>query len=313
MVENKWVSFCISTFKRPAFLKSQLASLLMQSFDRFDIVISDNDPEASGRAVAAEFNDDRIRYFHNEDNLGMIRSFNKSIERASTDYVVMVTDDDPVENNFLEEMYTLFLQYPGFSLYGGFVRNTNNQSPEVISAGDFIYQILDPHKTPWLLWSSCVMKRDTLLFNNCIPDYGSPHLADHALIAMAGSKHGGVIVNKKYSHLVSHDSNFSKFNFDYYVKGCEGFYQTLIAFNKDQPNAVRNLKAAKQHIYAWFITNVFNLKKYYTVNKYDPVILGQIDKFVNDIFVFPWMKAVRQRYQAKQLAFNVKKVLHLLK
>lgn len=68
--------------------------------------------------------------------------------------------------------------------------------------------MLNPDKTPSILWSSCVLKKEDVLRIGKMPDYGSTHLADHALIAMVGSINGGVIINKMYSSLSSHDSNF---------------------------------------------------------------------------------------------------------
>lgn len=313
MWEKPWVSFCISTFKRPVFLRDQLSLLLKQSFQVFEIVISDNDPEASGEKVALEFHDSRIKYFHNGENLGMIRSFNKSIERAMADYIVMVTDDDPVDQHLLADMHALHQQYPGFSIYGGFMRSIMSDLPEIIRAENFIAEILDPKKTPWMLWSSCIMERLIVLQNNGIPDYGSPHLADHALIAMVGSKGGAVLVQKKYSFLSSHDSNFSKFNFNYYVQGCKGFYETLEHFCNQQGNFGSNKTPILKHLGSWFMANFFNLKRYYTVTKHDPSMLEQVDNFGRTIIAFPFMRQFAVRYHCKRVIFNIKKYLGLLK
>ncbi len=116
------VSFCISTYHRPEFLRKQITSLLTQTFPYFNIVISDNDPNSSAKNVAESFQDKRVKYFHNGENLGMMKSFNKSIERAESDYIVMVTDDDPVDSNLLSDFYELHKELPGYSIYGGFCR-----------------------------------------------------------------------------------------------------------------------------------------------------------------------------------------------
>jgi glycosyltransferase involved in cell wall biosynthesis len=50
-MSTAWVSFCISTFKRPEFLRVQLALLLRQTYPHFEIVISDNDPLETGRML----------------------------------------------------------------------------------------------------------------------------------------------------------------------------------------------------------------------------------------------------------------------
>ena len=51
----------MTTYKRPEFLKTQLLSLLQQTFANFQMIISDNDTEKSGEKVVKEINDPRIQ------------------------------------------------------------------------------------------------------------------------------------------------------------------------------------------------------------------------------------------------------------
>lgn len=307
------VSFCISTYKRPEFLKKQITSLLTQSFPYFNIVISDNDPDCSANDVAESFKDTRVKYFHNGENLGMMKSFNRSIERAQSDYIVMVTDDDPVDSNFLADFYKWHKKLPGYSVYGGFSRKKKIGNLEIIESNDFLTEVLDPGKTSKILWSSCVMERKSVLQVGKIPDYESPHLADHALIVMAGSIRGGVVINKMYSSLNSHDANFSKFNFQYYIVGCEGFFKTLTNFCKknEQFNKQRNIII--KHLGAWFVTSVFTLKKYYTIKNYDLNKLIEIDLYKDKILAFPFMRTFKNKIYFKQAIFLIKRRLNLLK
>lgn len=206
-----WVSFCISTYKRPEILYTQLLLISKQTFTCFEVIVSDNDPEASAGTIVESINDPRFRYFHNEDNLGMIKSFNKSIERSSADFIVMVTDDDPVDIDFLQTFYNLYEAFPDYSIYCGFNRSGKKAGAvEFINKDDFIIEILDPSRTSNFLWSSSVIRKADVVRIGLIPDYGSPHLCDHAFIAMAGSVNGGVIINKMFSSLSKHDSNFNK-------------------------------------------------------------------------------------------------------
>lgn len=308
MYQLPWISFCISTYKRSAFLHKQIQLLLQQTFKHFEIVISDNDPEASAKEISEAFNDTRVKYFHNEVNLGMIRSFNKSIDRATTDYIVMVTDDDPIEKEFLTDFYELYKQYPGHSIYCGFLRsNAKPKQVEVINKDDFIAEILDPDRTYSLLWSSSVMKRSDVLEIGKIPDYGSPHLADHALIVMTGSKNGGIVINKTYSSLTLHDNNFSKANFNSYAKGCEGFYTTLDNFSRGTIHHYKSCKAVIKHLSKWFISAVFSLKKYYAIKSYDPKMLTEINQFSNTILSLSFMRHLWLKYKLKTVIFHIKK------
>ncbi len=310
---SPWISFCISTYKRPEFLTTQIASLLNQTEQLFEIVISDNDPDRSAEPVAKSFFDNRIRYFPNEENIGMIRSFNKSIDRATTEYVTMVTDDDPIEPSFLDGMKRLVMEYPGYSLYGGFIRSGKEEgSVECIDGNTFLEEIIDPSRTSSILWSSCVLRRVDALHVGKIPDYGSPHLADHALMSMTGSVNGGVIINKMYSSLTQHEQNFSKLNLETYITGCDGFYKTLLGHIRQNNLSRNSTGAVKRHLHRWFISCIFNLKRYYMV-KGDAKMLSDVNECAERILTFPFMRGLRTKFIFKTLMLLFKKKLGLLK
>ena len=86
------VSFCFTTYKRHNYLLSTLKSVQKQTFNDFEVIISDNDPDSSGKEVVQEINDSRFKYYSNFENLGMKKSFNKSLERSSGEYIVMIAE-----------------------------------------------------------------------------------------------------------------------------------------------------------------------------------------------------------------------------
>src|SRR5439155_14160305 len=98
------VSFCMTTRRRPEFLLQTLESLQRQTFADFEAIVSDNDPAGSGRAVVEGLKDARFRYYCNGEDLGMNASFNRSLSRAQGEFVVMITDDDPVYPDMVETL-----------------------------------------------------------------------------------------------------------------------------------------------------------------------------------------------------------------
>src|SRR5689334_19928019 len=114
-----YVSFCFTTYKRPDILIDTVKSILLQSFQDYEIVISDNDAERSGQKILSVLSDPRIKYFPNDVDLGMKKSFNKSLERSNGKYVVMIADDDPVYPDMLETIVNLEKAYPGYGVYLG--------------------------------------------------------------------------------------------------------------------------------------------------------------------------------------------------
>ncbi|MBA2745456.1 MAG: glycosyltransferase family 2 protein [Flavisolibacter sp.] len=314
MNEKAWVSFCISTYRRPDLLRQQIASLLKQTFTNFMIIISDNDPQASAQPIASEFADPRVKYYHNQDNLGMVKSFNLSISRAVSDYIVMVTDDDPVENKFLEIAHELWESDPNKTIYCGFLRNGKKEGEvENIGRENFASEILDTDRTKSILWSSSVMLKSAMEEVGLMPDYGSPHLADHALIAMVGSIGGGLVKNRMYSSLTSHNTNFSKAHIDVYYSGCKGFYDKMHQFQLEKTYVKGVMPVVKKHLGVWFIGSFFILKKYYTIQRPDPDVLKEIDAFALQILELPFMKSFALKFFAKRFIFMLKKNLRLLK
>jgi len=313
MERQPWVSFCISTYKRPNILHKQLQLLAQQTFPDFEVIISDNDPSASAKIVVESLNDSRFKYFPNNENIGMIRSFNKSIERANTEFIVMVTDDDPIAPDFLQTFYYLYKQFPKYSIYCGFKRSGKEEGfIEHISNDEFLIEVLDPRKTTNLLWSSSVMRRLDVIKTAMIPDYGSPHLADHAIITQVGSINGGLIINKMYSSLTSHDENFSKLNFESYIKGCTGFYNYLQHSFKKHPKFRQYERIIIKHLGTWFIANIFNLKKYYTIKKKNKAIIKNLNELAQRIISLPFMERYKFRYFFKTGIFYFKRILGLL-
>lgn len=236
MNESKkpWVSFCMSTYKRPDFLKKTLYSILRQTFSDFEIVISDNDPENSAEPVVKEINDPRIRYFSNGGNLGMIKSFNKSIERSSADYIVMITDDDPVYIDALETFHQVYTDHPGYGMYLGgcdwycthpdvaglykMKVGTNSclsneyeiNYTKALSGAEFLQLFFTFGLFTHYLWSTCMVSREILLRSGGVPDYGTPFLGDYAYLGIIGSHGGCVFINKALGCQTLHLQNFGR-------------------------------------------------------------------------------------------------------
>ncbi|MBN6204697.1 glycosyltransferase family 2 protein [Staphylococcus saprophyticus] len=93
------VSIIIPTFSRePELLKRSILSILYQSYKNFEILIIDDnyDIEYSNKIyyTIQKFNDERIIYVKNKNNIGGAKSRNKGIEIAKGKYISFLDDDD---------------------------------------------------------------------------------------------------------------------------------------------------------------------------------------------------------------------------
>ena len=226
------VSYCIATYKRAALLRKTLDSILAQSVKTLEVVVSDNDPEGSAREVATACADERITYRKNEQNVGMVKNFNNALKHASGEYIVFITDDDPIVPDHLETLLQLRAEHPGRSAYFG-VGTTCTTDPRLarmyntplgikpvpatgavrtFAPEDFVRALLAGGISRYLLWS-CGMVEAPVARKFGMPDYGTPFLTDFAYVALVGGVNGCVLKDKVLGWQTVHAENFGRTNF----------------------------------------------------------------------------------------------------
>ncbi|MEO5684452.1 MAG: glycosyltransferase family 2 protein [Chitinophagaceae bacterium] len=110
------VSIGVPTYNRPEMLERTLQSLLGQTYENIEIIVSDNcSTNSQVEAVMSRFiADKRIKYFRQPVNKGAIFNFNFLLEKFSGSYVMRLGDDDWVEPNYIECCVEFLEQNPGY-------------------------------------------------------------------------------------------------------------------------------------------------------------------------------------------------------
>ncbi len=105
MVERPKVSVGIPVYNAAEFVREAIDSLLAQTFEDFELIISDNgstdETDDICRGYAAR--DSRIRYYHSPDNRGAAWNHNHCVERARGEYFKWAAHDDICAPKFLEQ------------------------------------------------------------------------------------------------------------------------------------------------------------------------------------------------------------------
>lgn len=111
-------SFVMPAYKKQ-FLYQAIDSILKQRYTNFElIIVNDASPENLNEVVSM-FNDERIRYEVNEKNIGgqdLIANWNHCIDYAKNDYIILATDDDMFDSDFLSDAVHMIKKYPGVDL-----------------------------------------------------------------------------------------------------------------------------------------------------------------------------------------------------
>lgn len=325
MKENRlsspFISFCFSTYKRGAILKSTLESIKRQTYGNYEVIVCDNDPEGSGKEFVDSMKDDRFKYFNNGKNLGMKPSFNKSLERSSGEYIVMIADDDPVYHDMLQTLVDLKNNYPGYGMYMGgcdwFCEDkevaklyklkigTNScissehdlNYIQIFSTTDFIKTLFSFGIFSHFLWSTCMVKRDILINMGGIPDYGTPFLGDFAYMSIASTDKGCVVINKSLGCQSIHKENFGRNQNDHLpllAKNFPNYLDDKLSYLNEWPE-VR--KVMLRFFSLWITGHMAFLHHYYKKQNLPDNGLSQAEK---EVFKNDFVQKFRVKYFLKK-------------
>jgi glycosyltransferase involved in cell wall biosynthesis len=87
------------------FIQSRLENILSQTFQDFEIIISDNCSVDKTSKICQEFalKDNRIQYYKQKNNMGGIQNYQFVLDKAKNPFFVFATHDDLWEKTFLEK------------------------------------------------------------------------------------------------------------------------------------------------------------------------------------------------------------------
>jgi glycosyltransferase involved in cell wall biosynthesis len=97
------VTIGIPTYNRAdSYLRAAVQSALDQTYPNLEVVISDNGSVDHTEELIRSIADPRIRYFKQEQNLGVTGNFNFCVQQARGAYFLLLCDDDLIDPDFVE-------------------------------------------------------------------------------------------------------------------------------------------------------------------------------------------------------------------
>ena len=117
-VETPKVSIGLPVCNGERHLSAALDGILRQTFEDFEIVISDNASTDRTREICLEYceKDERIRYSRNDTNIGSARNFNRVFELSRGSYFAWAAHDDLYGERYLEKCIEVLDNDPSVSL-----------------------------------------------------------------------------------------------------------------------------------------------------------------------------------------------------
>ena len=88
------VSIVLPTYNRAHMLGKTLESILMQTYDSFELILVDDGSTDDTRQLVKSYKDRRIRYYNPGMNQGVAAARNYGMEQAVCDYIAFADSDD---------------------------------------------------------------------------------------------------------------------------------------------------------------------------------------------------------------------------
>jgi glycosyltransferase involved in cell wall biosynthesis len=246
MNESIAFSFVMPAYKA-RYLHSAIESILCQSYRNLELIIVNDASTENLKTIVDQFSDNRIIYKCNERNIGgtdLVSNWNHCIQLAKFDYIILATDDDTFEPDFLTEAIKLIKKFPNVNLIRSGVKKIG-ENGQVLDI-EFPLKEFMTSREFTLCWAkgytiSCVsnyiFKRKTLIERKGFISFPHAHFSDDAT-AFAMSDLGIACIPKNCMNFRVSSINLSN----------QGDYKV----------AIQQIKATDQFM-SWFLSHVAKL------------------------------------------------------
>lgn len=169
------VSVIMTAFNEEKYIREAIESVLAQTYKNFEFIIINDGSTDRTEEIILSFNDKRIRYVKNEQNLKLIASLNKGLDITTGDYITRMDSDDiclpfrfQKQVDFMEKNPEIGLSGAQLTIFGAF-------------SGEMKYPLLHNEIKLGLLVTSC--------FGNNVVIFRKSIFEKHKLYYPAGYLH----------------------------------------------------------------------------------------------------------------------------
>ena len=205
-------SFIMPAYKA-LYLHSAIESILNQEYKKFElIIINDASPENLFEIVN-HFSDKRIRYEKNIQNIGgtdLVKNWNYCIKFANNEYIILASDDDIYEPQFLIKAIALIEKYPDVNIIRSGVKRINEQGQildiefplkEFLTAREFALYYAKGGTISCV--SNYIFRKKALLDNGGFIPFPKAHYSDDATSLALSYKGVACIPSNEFNFRVS--------------------------------------------------------------------------------------------------------------
>lgn len=231
------VSIAVCTYNGERFLIEQLDSLLGQSYRNIEIIVVDDCSKDNTLPILKQYEEKNpnFKVYHNDQNLGYIKNFEKAISLCNGDYIALCDQDDIWNPSKIE------LQLAGIGDHALIYHDSEFVDDKGLSLDKKKSDILNMYQgessVPFLFFN-CVSGHACLfnkkLFPYCLP-FPKEIFHDRWLAFTAANNGGIAYLNKtlvKYRQHENTDTNILKINKENRKPSISGYQKMMKILNE---------------------------------------------------------------------------------
>lgn len=125
------VSVLMPVYNGEAYIRETIDSILAQTFRDFEFIIVNDGSTDDTELIIDSYRDQRIRYYRNSRNKGLINTLNLGIQLSRGEYIARIDADDIADEGRLKKQLEFLLHHPDHGMCGTFYKVINEKG-EVI-------------------------------------------------------------------------------------------------------------------------------------------------------------------------------------
>jgi glycosyltransferase involved in cell wall biosynthesis len=146
------VSVAMKAYNHAPFVGQAIQSVLDQSFDDFELVVTDDGSTDATPQIIAAFNDERIRFERFTENRGIAETMHATLQRTRGDYIAILNSDDVALPHRLERQVAFLRAHPDVAAVFCVPQEIDDDGKLQPASGIFArpFSNVAPSRTDWL-------------------------------------------------------------------------------------------------------------------------------------------------------------------
>ncbi len=178
------ISVIMSVYKpEEEYLREAIESILNQTFKEFEYIIIIDGIDKLTSSIIKSFNDDRIKVYQNEKNLGLTKSLNIGLQLATGKYIARMDADDISFPKRLEKQYEYMEKNKDVAVCGCYAKNIGKKgfAKQLWSYNEDVLKIRMMFYNAGIIHPTAFIRKETLQNNNIKYDEAIKKSQDYAL------------------------------------------------------------------------------------------------------------------------------------